>query len=121
MMLLKDLTFKDGLLVVLSGDIFRFMASVCTLLEGREHEKKSNEYLHILGTSRIQDFFMLLQLQKSLEDVGSNLTITTDSSTPDRAVVFGLYYTSFSFKDARFEAFNMPREKHLPEMPRNVG
>ena len=32
---------------------------------------------------------MLLQLQKSLEDVGSNLTITTDSSTPDRAVVFG--------------------------------
>ena len=59
---------------------------------------------------------MLLQLQKSLEDVGSNITVTTDSSTPDRAVVFGLYYTSFSIKDARFEAFNMPREKHLEGM-----
>ena len=113
----KDFDFQGWSIGGTAGDIFRFMASVCTLLEGREHEKKSNEYLHILGTSRIQDFFMLLQLQKSLEDVGSNLVVTTDSSTPDRAVVFGLYYTSFSFKDARFEAFNMPREKHLPEMP----
>ncbi len=113
----KDFDFQGWSIGGTAGDVFRFMASVCTLLEGREHEKKSNEYLHILGTSRIQDFFMLLQLQKSLEDVGSNITVTTDSSTPDRAVVFGLYYTSFSFKDARFEAFNMPREKHLPEMP----
>ena len=99
-----------------AGDIYRFMASICTLLEGREHEKKANKYLHILGTTRIHDMFMLLQLQKSLEEVGSDICVTTDSSTPDRATVFGLYYIGFAFKNLGFEAINMPREKHLEGM-----
>ena len=51
---------------------------------------------------------MTVQLQKSLEEIGSNMTVTTDSSSPDRAVVFGTFYTNFSINKARFESINFP-------------
>ena len=84
------------------------MAALSVLLDGKEHLKMNNEYLHILGTSRIRDFLMTVQLQKSLEEIGSNMTVTTDSSSPDRAVVFGTFYTNFSINKARFESINFP-------------
>ena len=43
----------------------------------------NNQWLHLLGTAKISDFFMLQQLQKSLNSVGSNMRVTTDSSSPD--------------------------------------
>ena len=55
---------------------------------------------------------MLVQLQKSLEEVGSPAVVTTDSSSPDRAVVFGTFYTNFSIKKGSFESINFPNEKH---------
>ena len=59
---------------------------------------------------------MLIQLQKSLEDIGSKIVVTTDSSSPDRAVVFGTYYTRFSIKKGTFESLNFPNEKHNPDI-----
>ena len=92
------------------------MSGVHALLQGKEHLNSTNEYFHILGTSKIRDFLMLIQLQKSLEDIGSKIVVTTDSSSPDRAVVFGTYYTRFSIKKATFESINFPNEKHQPDI-----
>ena len=76
----KDFDFMGWGVGGCGGSLYRFMSGVLALLNGKEHLKPNNEYFHILGTSKIRDFLMLIQLQKSLEDIGSNVTVTTDSS-----------------------------------------
>lgn len=88
------------------------MSGLHALLNGKEHLKDSTKVIHILGTSKIRDFLMLSQLAKSLSDVGSKAIITTDSSSPDRAVVFGTFITDYSIKKGSFESINFPNEKH---------
>ena len=104
-------------------NVFAFMSGVMSLLQGGEHLKDTNKYFHILGISKIKDFLMLNQLQKSLNEVDSNIVVTTDSSSPDRAVVFGSYYHSYDFKKPAFRSINVPKYddtfkdqvfKHLP-------
>ncbi len=112
----KDFDFSGWGIGGAGGSLYRFMSGVHALLQGNEHLNPTNEYFHILGTSKIRDFLMLIQLQKSLEDIGSNIVVTTDSSSPDRAVVFGTYYTRFSIKKATFESINFPNEKHQPDI-----
>ncbi len=104
-------------------NVFAFMSGVMSLLQGGEHLKDTNKYFHILGISKIKDFLMLNQLQKSLNEVDSKIIVTTDSSSPDRAVVFGSYYHSYDFKKPAFRSINVPKYddsfkdqvfKHLP-------
>ena len=104
-------------------NVYAFMSGVMSLLQGGEHLKDTNKYFHILGISKIKDFLMLNQLQKSLNEVDSNIVVTTDSSSPDRAVVFGSYYHSYDFKKPAFRSINVPKYddtfkdqvfKHLP-------
>ena len=71
--------------------------------------KKTNKYFHILGISKVSDFLLLNQLQKSLSEVGSDVIVTTDSSSPDRSVVFGGYYLDYNFKKASFQSINIPK------------
>ena len=108
----KDFEFSGWGVGGAGGSMYRFMSGVLALINGKEHLKPNNEYFHILGTSKIRDFLMLIQLQKSLEEVGSKVTVTTDSSSPDRAVVFGTFYTNFSIKRGTFESVNFPNAKH---------
>ena len=112
----KDFDFNGWGIGGAGGSLYRFMSGVYALLQGKEHLNPRNEYFHILGTSKIRDFLMLIQLQKSLEDIGSKIVVTTDSSSPDRAVVFGTYYTRFSIKKGTFESLNFPNEKHNPDI-----
>jgi queuine/archaeosine tRNA-ribosyltransferase len=104
-------------------NVFTFMSGVMSLLQGGEHLKDTNKYFHILGISKVKDFLMLNQLQKSLNEVDSNIVVTTDSSSPDRAVVFGSYYYGYDFRKAVFRSLNVPKYdesfkdqvfKHLP-------
>ena len=112
----KDFDFNGWGIGGAGGSLYRFMSGVYALLQGKEHLNSRNEYFHILGTCKIRDFLMLIQLQKSLEDIGSKIVVTTDSSSPDRAVVFGTYYTRFSIKKGTFESLNFPNEKHNPDI-----
>jgi len=104
-------------------NVFAFMSGVMSLLQGGEHLKDTNKYFHILGISKVKDFLMLNQLQKSLNEIDSKIIVTTDSSSPDRAVVFGSYYHSYDFKKPAFRSINVPKYddsfkdqvfKHLP-------
>ena len=105
---IKEFDFNGWCVGGVGSSLYRFMTALSVLLDGKEHLKMNNEYLHILGTSRIRDFLITVQLQKSLEEIGSNMVVTTDSSSPDRAVVFGTFYTNFSINKARFESINFP-------------
>ena len=90
-------------------NIYAFMSGVLSLLNGKVHLKKTNKYFHILGISKVSDFLLLNQLQKSLSEVGSDVIVTTDSSSPDRSVVFGGYYLDYNFKKASFQSINIPK------------
>ena len=48
------------------------------------------------------------------------MVVTTASSTPDRSVVYGMYYTGFSLKKGNFEYVSLPRAKHKPEMTEQI-
>ncbi len=120
---MKDYPFQGWAVGGGGRNVFAFMSGVMSLLQGGEHLKDTNKYFHILGISKIKDFLMLNQLQKSLNEVGSNIVVTTDSSSPDRAVVFGSYYHSYDFKKPAFRSINVPKYddtfkdqvfKHLP-------
>lgn len=93
------------------GSLYRFMSGIMALMQGKEQYNKNRKYLHILGTSKVIDFFILSQLQKSLNDIGSEMRVTTDSSTPSRAVVYGLYYHDVNFKNATFGSLHIPKER----------
>lgn len=108
----KDFDFMGWGVGGCGGSLYRFMSGVLALINGKEHLKDSTKVIHILGTSKIRDFLMLKQLSKSIGDVGSKAIITTDSSSPDRAVVFGTFYTGFSMKRGTFESVGFPNAKH---------
>ena len=111
----KDFDFLGWGIGGCGGSLYRFMSGVLALVNGKEHLKDSTKVVHILGTSKIRDFFMLSQLAKSFSDVGSKAIITTDSSSPDRAVVFGTFVTDYSLKRGSFVGINYPNEKHQGE------
>tara|TARA_R110000851_G_scaffold24804_1_gene71784 strand:+ start:698 stop:1912 length:1215 start_codon:yes stop_codon:yes gene_type:complete len=95
---------------------YKFLSGLSVLLNGGEHKNPNTKYIHILGTSRVTYFLLLLQLQKSLEEIGSKIVVTTDSSSPDRAVVFGTYYTGFSAKRGTWESIGFPNEANHEEL-----
>ncbi len=93
--------------------ISSMLYAVAILLEGKEHLNPNNKWLHILGTAKIFDFFILEQLQKSFNEMGSNFRVTTDSSSPDYAVVFGGYYLDYSLKRMSIESVNFPKREGI--------
>lgn len=90
--------------------IYRFMSCLVALMQGKEQYKDNNKWLHILGASKVIDFLLLSQLQKSLNDINSNMQVTTDSSSPSRAVVYGYYYYDYDLKNCTFKSIHIPKE-----------
>jgi|TARA_Y100000310_G_scaffold190872_1_gene190872 hypothetical protein len=113
---IKDFPFDGWAIGGSGGNLFKFFSGLAVLFEGKEHHKPTTNYIHILGSSRITYFFMLYQLQKSLEDLGLDIVVTSDSSAPDRAVVFGTYYTGYSFKKGTWQSINFPNEANHAEL-----
>jgi len=110
----KDFQFEGWSIGGCQGQkLSSMLYAVAILLDGKEHLKLNNKWLHILGTAKVFDFFMLEQLQKSLNSIGSNMRVTTDSSSPDYAVVFGGYYLNYSFKKMSIESVNFPKREDI--------
>ncbi len=75
------------------------MYIVSLLLEKKEFEKIHNNFLHILGVSGINDFFILAFVQKFLNERFDNkIQLSTDSSSPNRATIFGSYFFDINWK-----------------------
>ncbi|MCK9430150.1 MAG: hypothetical protein M0R17_09120 [Candidatus Omnitrophica bacterium] len=91
------------------GSLYRFMCGIMTLVENQEHLKKTVKYIHILGATKITDILILSQLQKSLDDIGCNIKVTVDSSTPSQRVAYGLYFINFDIKNCNFKSINIPK------------
>ena len=87
-----------------------FMFAVSLMLKEREFENKRLEYVHLLGISKISDFFILATLQKLMNaHTGNRIYITTDSSSPGQYPVFGTYLHSTNYKTQTFTELYFPK------------
>jgi hypothetical protein len=87
-----------------------FMFALSLMLKEREFENTRNEYLHLLGISKISDFFILATMQKLMnKHYGGRITVTTDSSSPGQYPVFGTYLHSTNFKTQTFSELYFPK------------
>jgi hypothetical protein len=87
-----------------------FMYAVALLLNSREFENPRNEFIHLLGISKISDFFILSTLQKLInKNYGNRIYVTTDSSSPGQYPVFGTYLHSTNFKTQTFSELYFPK------------
>ena len=80
------------------GNMSRMMFAFATLLQNGEFENKNNQYLHFLGQTKPQDFFLLNVIQKKLDQNGmGHVQVMTDSSTPWQYSIFGniIYYINY--------------------------
>ena len=105
----KDYPFNGWSIGGAGKSIYAFMSALCALVEGGEHLKAQNEFLHVLGATKITDFYVVSQIQRSFNEVNSNMVVTTDSSTPSIAVVYGYYYTEYSLRDGTFKFTHLPK------------
>lgn len=87
------------------------MSAIAVFIDEVGMFDSKNEIVHSLGTSKIIDFAILSQLQHSFNKVGSNIQVTTDSSSPNNASRFGTYYTYGDLKDGAFKQIHVPKTK----------
>ena len=87
-----------------------FMYVVALMLKEREFEKKHVQFVHLLGISKISDFYILSTLQKLLnEHTGGRVQLSTDSSSPGQYPVFGTYLHSANHKTQTFTELYFPK------------
>jgi hypothetical protein len=83
--------------------------TLAVLANNKEHLNLRNEFFHILGRSRVSDIFLICRIQKIINDLNSNMTITTDSSTPSLSTAFGNYFYGFDLNNDAFKMLTFPR------------
>ena len=87
-----------------------FMYVMALMLKEREFEKNHVKYVHLLGISKISDFFILATLQKLINKLTNNRVLfSTDSSSPGQYPVFGTYLHSGNYKTQTFTELYFPK------------
>lgn len=98
----KDFDFS-GWALGQAAHLDQLMLKMAFLVEQGELEKKKNKYIHVLGISKISDFFILSYLQRVLNEMyDGRIQMSTDSSTPVRTAAFGHYLLAPNYKRGRF-------------------
>ena len=86
------------------------MYVVALMLKEREFEKKHVQFIHLLGISKISDFYILSTLQKLLNEyTNGRVQLSTDSSSPGQYPVFGTYLHSGNHKTQTFTELYFPK------------
>lgn len=106
----KDLEFGGWAIGVdqRTASLYQILASLVVMLEGKEHFKKNNKWFHYLGVTGTSEMIYLEQIQKSLNEVGSNVQVSTDSSSPNIQSKFGGYWIP---KGLGYSNIHVPRGK----------
>jgi len=89
---------------------YGILASLAVLMDGKEHLSPNTEYIHFLGITSIEEIIILSYVQKKFNEMGFDVQLTTDSSTPGLASKYGLYYTGFDLKREAFKTIHVPRK-----------
>ncbi len=107
----KDFEFGGLAIGGCMHNLGRLIMVFAMLLEEKELEKKRNNYIHILGMSGLNDFLVIEMIQKFLnKKFGNKLQLSTDSSSPNLATVFGQYYYDVNWDKYSFKSLHIHRE-----------
>ena len=105
----KDFAF-NGWCIGGPKKLVDFMYVIALMLKEREFEKNHIKYIHLLGISKISDFFILATLQKLINKLTDNRVLfSTDSSSPGQYPVFGTYLHSGNYKTQTFTELYFPK------------
>ena len=126
----KDLEF-GGWCIGSSRRLVDFMYILSKMIKEKEFLKPYNTWVHLLGISKVSDFFILAQIQKCLNMyTGNRITVSTDSSSPGQYPVFGQMVWSPNWKDQVFNMMYFPKDgtnmgydvtKHIPSLIDHPG
>lgn len=106
----KDMQF-GGWCFGNSRRLVNFMYILALMLENKEFDKSYNTWIHLLGISKVSDFFILSKFQQLLNTYTDNrITVSTDSSTPGQYPIFGNMIWSVNYKDQVFNMLYFPKD-----------
>jgi hypothetical protein len=112
---MKDFEFNGWCIGGAQKRVSMFMSALAPMLKNREFEKERNQYVHVLGISKISDFFMLSFFQKMLNKYhGGRIQVSTDSSSPGLYPVYGTYLHSPQLSKMTFTDLYFPKGEDLP-------
>jgi len=97
----------SGWAAAIGGNINQTILGIAVLLDKKEHLKKHNKYIHILGVSRIDSMLVLEYIQKLMHEINPNIKIMTDSSSPSRASMFGNIFTGINWDKMSYQSVNI--------------
>lgn len=107
----KHFDFNGWCLGGVGVNLTNLLSAIAVFLDEVNLFDKNVDLVHSLGTSKVIDFAILSQFQKSLNDIGSHIQVTTDSSSPNNASRFGTYYLNGNLKDGSFKQIHVPKTK----------
>jgi queuine/archaeosine tRNA-ribosyltransferase len=95
------------------------ITALAVLLDGNEHKKTNNLYLHFLGCSKLSDFFIFTSLQNELNKIGCNIQILSDSSSPTNMMRFGGFAHQPNFRNETIDNLHIPHRLTFEEKMSN--
>ena len=106
----KDMQF-GGWCIGSSRRLVDFMYILALMIKEKEFDKEYNTWVHLLGISKVSDFFILAQMQRLLNIRTNNrITVSTDSSSPGQYPIFGQMVWSPNWKDQVFNMLYFPKD-----------
>ena len=109
---MKDFEFNGWCIGGAQKRVTMFMSALVPMIKNREFEKARNQFIHVLGISKISDFFMLSFFQKMVNKYhGGRIQISTDSSSPGLYPVYGTYLHSPQLSKMTFQIYIFLKEK----------
>ena len=107
----KGLPFKGWSIGGAGGKLIILLQMISALIEHKEHLNPETKWIHVLGTSSVPEFLILTKLQRVINDLGLDVQITADSSTPNLGVAYGYYYIGFDTMSLKFKYIHFPRKE----------
>lgn len=126
----KDFDFQGWCIGGASSKLADFMFVIALMLKNREFEKDRNKWVHLLGASKISDYFILAELQKQLNKLtDGRITLSTDSSSPGQYPIFGQMVYDIDFRNLAYKLFyfskstgvKYPKEGFVPSVINHPG
>ena len=116
--ILKENNIKNPSLdceLILSKILKKAREEILINLNDCINDKARNQFIHVLGISKISDFFMLSFFQKMVNKYhGGRIQISTDSSSPGLYPVYGTYLHSPQLSKMTFTDLYFPKGENLP-------
>lgn len=96
---MKDFQFDGWSVGGVGGNVYAVMYVMALFIQNKEFEKAHNKYVHLLGATAVENFWFFAVLQKALNKRFNNrIQITTDSSSCNRATVFGSWFHDIDWR-----------------------